>query len=184
MSLLQQQVEQRGVEVLHSASAVALTTRAGAVTGVEAVRMGAGSVRCRVRARRGVVLATGGFEFDEWMKLNYLKAYPTHFLGSPANTGDGIRMATAVGAQLWHMNCCSARLVIKFPELPVALNPVFGGAQWHSPWRAAVSGPGKRAEVSGSGGGRIRPAPATWWSTEAAGGIRMRSSSPIRSITN
>jgi hypothetical protein len=98
-------------------------------------------------------LASGGFEFDEWTKLQSLKAYPSHFLGSPANTGDGIRMATALGAQLWHMNCCSARLVIKFPDLPVAFNPVFGGSQWHSPWREAVVKPGNQGAGDSMGGG-------------------------------
>src|SRR3546814_21180341 len=38
------------------------------------------------------------------MILNPLKAYPIYFYGATSNTGDGIRMAQAVGADLWHMN--------------------------------------------------------------------------------
>ena len=66
------------------------------------------------RSARGVVLACGGFEQDQEMILNYLKAYPIYFYGSPANTGDGIRMAQAVGADLWHMNQMIGRAVGHF----------------------------------------------------------------------
>lgn len=66
------------------------------------------------RARRGVVLACGGFEQDQDMILNALKAYPIYFYGSTANTGDGVRMAQAVGADLWHMNQMIGRAVGHF----------------------------------------------------------------------
>lgn len=68
-----------------------------------------------VWATRGVVLAAGGYEFDEAAKLNYLKAYPIHFYGNPGNVGDGIRMAQEVGADLWHMNQMIGRGVGHFP---------------------------------------------------------------------
>jgi succinate dehydrogenase/fumarate reductase flavoprotein subunit len=58
----------------------------------------------RVRAHRGVILTCGGFEYDDAMKLNYLRAYPVYFYGNPGSTGDGVRMAQEVGADLWHMN--------------------------------------------------------------------------------
>ncbi|MBR1124860.1 FAD-dependent oxidoreductase [Bradyrhizobium lablabi] len=57
----------------------------------------------RVRARRGVILACGGFEANSEMKRNFFQAdpvIPASFLG---NTGDGIAMAQEVGAALWHM---------------------------------------------------------------------------------
>jgi succinate dehydrogenase/fumarate reductase flavoprotein subunit len=66
------------------------------------------------RAQKGVVLACGGFEANQELILNYLKAYPIYFYGSPANTGDGIRMAQAVGADLWHMNQMIGRAVGHF----------------------------------------------------------------------
>ncbi len=65
-------------------------------------------------ASKGVVLTCGGFEQDQEMILNHLKAYPIYFYGSPANTGDGIRMAQAVGADLWHMNQMIGRAVGHF----------------------------------------------------------------------
>lgn len=75
---------------------------------------GAGEGQVIIRAKRGVVLACGGFEQDQEMILNNLKAYPIYFYGSPANTGDGIRMAQAVGADLWHMNQMIGRAVGHF----------------------------------------------------------------------
>ena len=66
------------------------------------------------RARRGVVLTTGGYEFNDEMKLNYMKASPIYFYGSTANTGDGVRMAQAVGADLWHMNQMIGRAIGHF----------------------------------------------------------------------
>jgi succinate dehydrogenase/fumarate reductase flavoprotein subunit len=80
----------------------------GAVTGVLA---GDG---VEARARHGVILACGGYEFDDELRANYLKAWPIHFYGNPDNTGDGIRMALAVGADLWHMNQMVGRAIGHF----------------------------------------------------------------------
>jgi succinate dehydrogenase/fumarate reductase flavoprotein subunit len=66
------------------------------------------------RARRGVVLTCGGYEYDEEMKRGYLRSYPMYFYGSPMNTGDGVRMAQALGADLWHMNCMAGRAIAHF----------------------------------------------------------------------
>ena len=82
--------------------------RDGRVIGVEAVQHGQ---VIRIRASRGVVLATGGYEFSDEMKINYLKASPMYFYGNPGNTGDGIRMAQEAGADLWHMNQMVGRAI-------------------------------------------------------------------------
>jgi succinate dehydrogenase/fumarate reductase flavoprotein subunit len=71
----------------------------GRVSGVAVGKNG----ETRIRARDGVILSTGGFEYDEAAKLSYLRAYPMYFYGNPGNTGDGLRMAQEVGADLWHM---------------------------------------------------------------------------------
>jgi succinate dehydrogenase/fumarate reductase flavoprotein subunit len=67
-----------------------------------------------IRAEKGVVLTCGGYEYNEEMKLGYLRAYPIYFYGSPLNTGDGVRMAQDVGADLWHMNCMIGRGIAHF----------------------------------------------------------------------
>lgn len=111
---LSERVAERPIDVMYGAAAQWLLTNAeGAVIGVQVER---GGVVTRVRAGRGVVMTCGGFEFDDWMKLNNLRVQPTYFYGNPENTGDGIRMAQEVGADLWHMNSCAARLIARFPD--------------------------------------------------------------------
>jgi 3-oxosteroid 1-dehydrogenase len=111
-------VQSRGIPVMWETPGAHLITESGQVRGVVARR---GNKEVRIRASRAVVLTSGGFEFNDWMKENYLKVYPAHFYGNPGNTGDGIKMAMEVGANLWHMNKASWRVTMKFPDLPVAV---------------------------------------------------------------
>jgi succinate dehydrogenase/fumarate reductase flavoprotein subunit len=57
----------------------------------------------RIRTRRGVVLSCGGFEANASMHKDHWGAEDIVALGTPYNTGDGIRMLQKVGARLWHM---------------------------------------------------------------------------------
>ncbi len=92
----------KGVDIRLNARAMALTTDAsGAVTGAEVEQRGA---RHTITARRGVLIATGGFEWDEALRSRHFPG-PVDWLGSPAsNTGDGQRMAQEIGAALAHMD--------------------------------------------------------------------------------
>ncbi|MEB8386489.1 FAD-dependent oxidoreductase [Rhodobacteraceae bacterium KMM 6894] len=77
-----------------------ISDETGHVTGVSACIDGE---QHRIRARKGVILTCGGFEASPDMQAQYFQGGPIKpgsFLG---NTGDGIRMAQAVGADLWHM---------------------------------------------------------------------------------
>ncbi len=56
-----------------------------------------------IRARRGVVLACGGFEGDAEMQRQFWQIKPVLSAAVRSNTGDGIRMAQEIGAGLWHM---------------------------------------------------------------------------------
>jgi len=80
----------------------------GTVLGVIAQRED-GS-RITVRGRKATVLATGGFEFNEQMRRQFLSHCPSLFLGSKNLTGDGILMAQRAGARLWHMNSAAGPL--------------------------------------------------------------------------
>ena len=63
------------------------------------------------KARRGVVMACGGFASNPDMMQNYMASMgcPNAFpLGSPYNVGDGVKMAQRIGADLWHMNSYAA----------------------------------------------------------------------------
>jgi succinate dehydrogenase/fumarate reductase flavoprotein subunit len=68
----------------------------------------------RFEARNGVILTCGGYLHNAQMKRDYLRAWPVYFYGNPGNTGDGVRMAQDVGADLWHMNQMIGRAIGNF----------------------------------------------------------------------
>ena len=116
---ISQAVEKRGIPVGWETPAIHLVTEGGEVRGVAAISKGK---EIRIKASRAVVLTCGGFEYNDWMKENYLRTYPVYFTGNPANTGDGVNMGLEVGAALWHMNKTSWRTILKFPEVPCAFS--------------------------------------------------------------
>ena len=56
-----------------------------------------------VQANSGVVVATGGFEFNTEMAKAFLRGPMTGPAGSPENTGDGLVMSIEAGARLANM---------------------------------------------------------------------------------
>jgi 3-oxosteroid 1-dehydrogenase len=56
-----------------------------------------------VRARRGVVIATGGFEWNETLVQAFIRGPLTGPVSVPENEGDGLIMAIEAGAQLSSM---------------------------------------------------------------------------------
>lgn len=99
---LKQAALDRGVQVLYDTRVTGLVQNpaTGEVVGVTTEDGQA------VKARKGVLLACGGFLFDKSLAATY---YPVGFLGcltsgSPWNRGDGLRMAMQAGCNLWHMS--------------------------------------------------------------------------------
>jgi 3-oxosteroid 1-dehydrogenase len=89
-----------GCRIEMDADVKRLLTDGGMVSGVEAVIAGTPAT---IRARRGVVLATGGFDWAPDYMPRYFPGI--ELVGAPrTNTGDGQRMAEAVGAELVHMD--------------------------------------------------------------------------------
>ncbi|MEE8716000.1 MAG: FAD-binding protein [Coriobacteriales bacterium] len=78
-----------------------VTDDSGAVTGVVVEKDGE---ELRIRAKGGVCLCTGGLEANADMMANYTQTPYVYLQAGTMNTGDGIRMAQEVGAQLWHMS--------------------------------------------------------------------------------
>ncbi|MGI1946167.1 FAD-dependent oxidoreductase [Shewanella glacialipiscicola] len=56
-----------------------------------------------IKAKRGVIMAVGGFEANLDMQRNYCGYEEIFPLGNPANTGDGIHILQKAGADMWHM---------------------------------------------------------------------------------
>ena len=94
-----------GVTVRTGARARQLATAGGRVTGVRFdMRAAEGTTgEVTVGARRGVVLATGGFEWNEGLVRAFLRGPMDAPAGVPTNTGDGLEMATDAGAALGNM---------------------------------------------------------------------------------
>jgi succinate dehydrogenase/fumarate reductase flavoprotein subunit len=124
--LLSKSVEHRKIRVMTSTRArQLLTNKKGEVIGVVAERE---NQNILLKARRAVILTCGGFEHNEEMKLTYLPTKPFYAFGCLGNTGDGIEMATKVGAALWHMTAVASPLGFKTPEYQAAFYiRIYGG---------------------------------------------------------
>jgi succinate dehydrogenase/fumarate reductase flavoprotein subunit len=111
--VLQQSVEKRAIDILYNTGAQRLITDdARKVIGLVAEGPGG---EIRIKASRGVVLACGGFQYDREMQRNFL-GLSYYAQGCLGNTGDGIKMALELGADLWHMTGVSCGIGYKFPE--------------------------------------------------------------------
>ncbi|MGI5508480.1 FAD-dependent oxidoreductase [Streptomyces sp. CA-106131] len=71
------------------------------------------------RAAKGVVLATGGFEWNEEYKRAFLRGPLTHPVSMRTNTGDGLYMAMKAGAMLGNMR---EAWWIPAADLPAGIN--------------------------------------------------------------
>ncbi|MBT4486958.1 MAG: FAD-dependent oxidoreductase [Rhodospirillaceae bacterium] len=90
-----------GVEIWSETSALRLLTDDVGVTGLEAE---CGGRSITIEATKGVVLASGGFEWNKDMMAEHFPG-PVEWTASPrTNTGDGQRMAAEIGARLDHMD--------------------------------------------------------------------------------
>lgn len=89
-----------GVAPATNARAEELIVESGEVTGVRIAHDGRDIT---VRARRGVVLGTGGFEWNPVLVQAFLRGPMHGAVSPPNNTGDGLRMAMAHGADLANM---------------------------------------------------------------------------------
>jgi 3-oxosteroid 1-dehydrogenase len=89
----------RGIPLWLNTRASELIVEDGRVVGARVQREGRS---LRIRARRGVLLASGGFERNLEMRIAYQQPPITASwtAGNPHNLGDGIRMGEAVGGDL------------------------------------------------------------------------------------
>lgn len=94
-----------------------------------------------IRARRGVILGSGGFEHNEQMRVKYQRAPITTewTVGAVANTGDGIVAAEKLGAALDVMEDAWWG-----PTVPLIGAPWFALSERNSPGSIIVNMSGKR----------------------------------------
>lgn len=89
----------------------------GEVIGIVALQ---GESEVRIKAKRGVILTTGGFEYNEEMRRAFLEGEGITgwgFYGTLSNEGDGIRMGCEIGAQLAKVGKAASRLIWACPDV-------------------------------------------------------------------
>jgi succinate dehydrogenase/fumarate reductase flavoprotein subunit len=102
-----------GVEIHTETPAVELVlSDDGRVSGV---LVGSADALSTVVAQRGVILANGGFEWNEEYRTTFLRGAVSMPTSIPTNTGDGLRMAIRAGAALQNMREAWWIPVVKFP---------------------------------------------------------------------
>ena len=113
----------------------------GKVVGVR-IETPAGEVVAR--AGKGVILASGGFEWNEDYKRAFLRGPLTHPVSVQTNTGDGLYMAMKAGAQLANMREAWWMPAADLPEGVNGMNRCMINADRTRPRSIMVNRRGKR----------------------------------------
>ena len=118
MEHLSATAETAGAKVMPDTKVTELVVAAdGRVAGVVGRRFGD---EVTIRARRGVVLASGGFAANEAMVKRHVPAIAGQLLlGTDGDDGSSIRMGQGVGAEVAHLEAAEAAL----PSVPVLVYP-------------------------------------------------------------
>lgn len=117
--------DQIGIEImLDTAGKKLITNEAGEVIGLYADSMGS---QMAIRAKKGVILGTGGFDHNKEMTAAYLRGpiYVSNAVNT--NTGDGHLMGMAIGADLRNMNESWG-----LPSFPIDEETLKGEVDWVS----------------------------------------------------
>lgn len=128
-NLLLSNVKTRKITVIYKARVekILRDPTTGEVTEVIAA---AANGQLKINANRAVVLTCGGFAHNSEMQRQFI-GIELPSAGPPGkDTGDGIRMAQDVGADLWHMNAAAMTFGFKIPGLEACYetdmsNPAF-----------------------------------------------------------
>lgn len=114
---LNERVKELGIEVFYDARAIKLVRENGKITSI-VVQQGDRSLNIKTA---GVVLACGGFEANQEMRTKYMGPEWESAIvrGTEYNTGDGLEMALAVGAQKYGdwSGCHSIGTDLKAPKV-------------------------------------------------------------------
>jgi 3-oxosteroid 1-dehydrogenase len=127
-----------GIPIAYETPLTGLVVEDGRVVGVRVQRDGVPTV---VRARHGVVLASGGFEKNQEMRERYQRSPITTdwTTGAPSNTGGGITAAQEAGAALDLMDDAWWG-----PSIPLPSGPWFCLAERNLPGSIIVNQAGRR----------------------------------------
>ncbi len=90
----------RGIEPILNIETHRLVKEGGRIAGIEGTRDGAPFA---LTARSGVIITTGGFEWDEDMRQTFLRGPMDAPASPPTARGEGLKLAMASGAKLGNM---------------------------------------------------------------------------------
>jgi len=121
--VIRKTVDDLGIEVMtETAGKKLITNTAGEVIGITAEGVN-GSMN--IKAKKGVILGTGGFDYNKEMANAYLRGPILASNAVTTNTGDGHLMAMELGADLRNMNSCWG-----LPFYPLNLDKMQGEPDW------------------------------------------------------
>ena len=108
----------KGAQVMYETSGVSLITNSdGEIIGINAKSEKTGAL-LKIKANRGVILSSGGYEYNEAMRRAFLEGPGVEgwaFYGTTHNTGAGIEMAIKVGAKLVKVGKAASRMITAVP---------------------------------------------------------------------
>jgi succinate dehydrogenase/fumarate reductase flavoprotein subunit len=107
----------RGIEPIMGVETHRLVKDGARITGIEGIRSGEPFV---LSARRGVIITTGGFEWDEDLRQTFLRGPVTAPASPPTGRGEGLKLAMAAGAKLGNMTSAWWAPTLVQPDAPWA----------------------------------------------------------------
>jgi succinate dehydrogenase/fumarate reductase flavoprotein subunit len=97
-----------------------LQNEEGTIIGVQALSGGVNGTPINVKAKRSVIITSGGYEYNEEMRRAFLEGPGITgwaFYGTTSNDGSGIRMGVEVGAQLAKVGKAASRMIFTCPDV-------------------------------------------------------------------
>ena len=136
-------VVEKGVRILFGMRAQSLVIHEGAVTGVAGSNEGE---PFKMRARRGVIIASGGFEWNAGLVKDLLRGPHDGAASPPDNEGDGLLMAAEAGAALANTDEAWWMPIMKIPGEEYEGNPAirFAVTELTKPGSIMVNRKGQR----------------------------------------
>lgn len=107
----------RGIEPMLGVDVTRLLRDGDRISGIEGEQGGA---PLTLKARRGVVIATGGFEWDTESRQTFLRGPVTAPASPPTASGGGLKLAMAAGAKLGNMTSAWWAPTLVTPDAPWA----------------------------------------------------------------
>lgn len=107
----------RGIEPILGVETHRLVKDGTRITGIEGTRDGAPFA---LSANRGVIITTGGFEWDAELRQTFLRGPVTAPASPPTGTGGGLKLAMSAGAKLGNMTSAWWAPTLVTPDAPWA----------------------------------------------------------------